>query len=252
MSETQSQGGSEGGLLARGLTRAYRGRRVLDGLDVFVAPGEVVGLLGPNGAGKTTCFRLLVGLERADHGTVHLDGRPLDGLALWQRVRAGLGYLPQEASAFRRLSVEDNLRVALEARRADPGEAARLLDQAGLSHLARARAGTLSGGERRRLELARCLAGAPRVLLLDEPFAGVDPVAVADLQRRIRALARAGIGVLLTDHAVREALGICDRAILLDGGRIMVAGRPEEVAADPLARARYLGHDFQLPARAQE
>ncbi len=234
------------GLRGRGLRRVHGGRAVLAGLDLLVRPGEVLGLLGPNGAGKTTCFRILAGLDEADAGAVTLDGLPLDGLPLWRRVRAGLGYLAQEPSVFRDLSVEDNLRVPLEARGAGVGEAEGLLDQLGLLPLRRARAGTLSGGERRRLEIARSLAARPRVLLLDEPFAGVDPVAVAVLQRHIRGLAAAGIGVLLTDHAVHEALHICDAAILLDAGQAMVRGSPEAVAADPFARARYLGPDFRL------
>ena len=231
--------------MARGLGRAFGGRRVLDGLDLDVAPGEVVGLLGPNGAGKSTAFKLIAGLERAEQGSVTLDGARLDGLPLWRRVRLGLGYLAQEPSVFRGLSVEENLRVPLE-RLGAAGDVDRLLAEAGLEHLRSSVAGALSGGERRRLEIARCLASRPRILLLDEPFSGVDPVAVADLQRRIRALAQRGIGVLLTDHAVREALGICDRAIVLDGGRPMVRGSPAEVAADPYARARYLGEGFRL------
>jgi len=236
---------SASGLIATGLRRTLGGRLVLGGVDLAVRPGEVVGLLGPNGAGKTTCFRLIAGLDRADAGTVTLDGAPLDGLPLWRRVRLGLGYLSQEPSVFRGLTVRENLLVPLERL----GEAARadgLLEEAGLAHLAGSQAGTLSGGERRRLEIARCLAANPRVLLLDEPFSGVDPVAVADLQGRIRALAARGLGVLITDHAVREALGVCDRALLLDGGRPMLGGTPEEVARDPTARARYLGAGFQL------
>ena len=238
------------GLRATGLIKRWRGRVVLDGLDIGVEPGEIVGLLGPNGAGKTTCFRLITGLLIPDGGQVSLAGRALDGLPLWRRTRLGLGYLPQESSIFRDLSARENLELALELRDARD-EAAALLEAAGLTHLALARAGTLSGGERRRLEIARCLAMRPTVLLLDEPFSGVDPVAVSDLQVRIRALADAGIGVLLTDHAVREALRICDRALILDGGRVMSAGTPAEVAADPHARARYLGHDFALDREAR-
>ena len=234
------------GLSATGIERTFVGRRVVDQVSLEVRPGEVVGLLGPNGAGKTTCFRIIAGLDRADRGQVRLDGAPLDGLPLWRRVRLGLGYLAQEPSLFRALTVRENLRVPLDARGAPDSEADALLDDAGLRALAHAPAGTLSGGERRRLEIARCLASRPRVLLLDEPFAGVDPVAVADLQRRIRGLASRGIGVLLTDHAVREALDICDRVVLLDAGRVMVAGTPAEVAADPHARARYLGESFRL------
>ena len=206
-----------------------------------------MGLLGPNGAGKTTSFRMIAGLLRADAGEVLLDGQALTGLRLWERVRRGLGYLPQEASVFRDLSVEANVVVALEGCGRSRAEAAELLRQGGLDKLSRQRAGGLSGGERRRLELIRCMATRPRVLLLDEPFSGVDPVAVADLQVRIRALAEAGVGVLLTDHAVREALGICHRAVILDGGEVMVEGSPQEVAGHAMARARYLGADFSLP-----
>lgn len=235
------------GLVATGLVRIYRGRRVVDGVDLQVEPGEIVGLLGPNGAGKTTCFRMITGLERPDLGQVQLDDQDLGRLPLWRRVRLGLGYLPQESSVFRKLSARQNLAVALEGQPDGPS-AEELLAEAGLSQVADSPAGTLSGGERRRLEIARCLALRPRVVLLDEPFAGVDPVAVADLQVRIRALARQGIGVLLTDHAVREALLICDRALLLDAGRVLVSGSPSEVATDAFARARYLGHDFVLEA----
>ncbi|MCK6505646.1 LPS export ABC transporter ATP-binding protein [Myxococcota bacterium] len=237
------------GLVARGLSRAFRGRRVVDGVDLAVAPGEVVGLLGPNGAGKTTCFRMVAGLEVPDQGEVWLDGQDLARQPLWRRARAGLGYLAQEPTVFRRLSARANLEVALQARGAPVSQAPDLLARAGLSHLSDQPAGRLSGGERRRLELARALAAAPRVLLLDEPFAGVDPVAVAALQAVILDLARQGLGVLVTDHAVRETLGICDRVVLLDGGRVMAAGAPAQVAALPAVRDRYLGHDFRWEPR---
>ena len=237
------------GLEARGLRKALGGRTVVASLGLAVRPGEVVGLLGPNGAGKTTTFRMLAGLVAPDVGEVFLDGRRLTGLRLWERVRLGLGYLPQEPSVFRRMSVADNVAVALEGAGRGGGEVTAILDEAGLAHLATQAAGRLSGGERRRLELARCLAAAPRIVLLDEPFSGVDPVAVSELQGRIRGLAERGIGVLLTDHAVREALGSCDRAVILDGGEVMAQGAPEVVAAHPHARARYLGADFELPPR---
>ncbi len=233
-------------LEARGLARAFGDRRVVDGVDLAVDRGEVVGLLGPNGAGKTTVFRMVAGLLPVDAGTVRLDGVEVSDWPLWRRARAGLGYLPQVPTVFRGVSVRANVEIALEARGAPRSGAEAVLDAAGLGHLAGARAETLSGGERRRLEIARCLAGAPHVLLLDEPFAGVDPVAVADLQRRVRTLADSGLGVLLTDHAVRETLGVCDRVIVLDRGTVQCAGSPASVAGDPRVRARYLGEDFPL------
>jgi lipopolysaccharide export system ATP-binding protein len=229
-----------------GLRHAYSGRQVLHGLDIRVLPGEIVGILGPNGAGKSTCFRAIAGLIRPIAGTVRLGGVCLDRLPLWRRVRAGLGYLAQEPAIFRSLSTRDNLRVAVEGVGGNPLIVDALLDKAGLLPLAEASAGTLSGGERRRLELARTLATGPRVLLLDEPFAGVDPLGVADLKARILALAGAGLGVLLTDHAVHDALPLCTWAILIESGEVLVQGTPSELAQDPLARARYLGPAFRL------
>ncbi len=254
MSELSASGGrgrdraAAVGLCATGLVYSYGRRRVVDGVALSVGPGEVVGLLGPNGAGKTTCFRMIAGMLRPEAGRISLAGTPLEGLPLWKRVRAGLAYLPQNPVGFRRLSVADNLRIPLRARRAPPDALPELLTLVGLTHLAASRAGSLSGGERRRLEIARCLATAPSVMLLDEPFAGVDPVAVGDLQRRIRHLSTQGIGVLITDHAAAETLGICDRAIILDGGGVIARGTPAEVAADPHVRSRYLGAEFRLPA----
>jgi lipopolysaccharide export system ATP-binding protein len=242
-----SEGGpAGGGLVAAGLGKAYGRRRVVADVSIGVAPGEVHGLLGPNGAGKTTVFRILAGVEAPDTGTVTLGGRPLDGLPLHRRARLGLGYLPQEDTLFRDLDVISN--VALAAAMAPGGPAPRaLLERVGIADLAARRVDGLSGGERRRLEIARLLALSPRVLLLDEPFAGIDPVAVGGLQHLVRALAAAGLAVLVTDHAVRETLAICDHATVLDGGIIQVVGAPSTVAGDPRARARYLGADFVLP-----
>lgn len=223
---------------------------MVDGVSLHVAPGEVLGLLGPNGAGKTTIFRILCGVESADEGEVWLGATRLDALPLHKRARLGLGYLPQEDTLFRDLTVFGNVALAVEVSRSrhDPTD---LLTQAGIAELATRRVDALSGGERRRLQIARLLAIRPRVLLLDEPFAGVDPIAVAGLQELVRSLARAGTAVLVTDHAVRETLAMCDRAIVLDSGTIQVEGTPSFVAADPHARARYLGHDFVLPPPLQ-
>jgi lipopolysaccharide export system ATP-binding protein len=231
-------------LEVRGIEASFGVHRVVQGISLDVGAGEVVGLLGPNGAGKTTVFRVLAGLLHADAGTVRLDGTDVTTWPLWRRARAGLGYLPQLPTVFRGVSVRANVEIALEARGAPRAGAQAVLDAAGLAHLGDQRAQTLSGGERRRLEIARCLAAAPRVLLLDEPFAGLDPVAVTDLRLRVRALAADGLGVLLTDHAVREALGACDRVVVVDGGVVQCTGDPASVARDPRVRARYLGEDF--------
>ena len=235
---------SQPALSAAGLRKSFAGRPVVQGVDLHVAPGEVVGLLGPNGAGKTTVFRMLAGLLALDAGEVRLQGQDVSALPLHARAQRGLGYLPQQPTVFRGLSVQANVQLVLEARGRPTALAAGILAEAGLEHLASAAAQTLSGGERRRLEIARCLAGEHVVLLLDEPFAGVDPVAVQDLQARVRALAQRGLGILMTDHAVREAMGICQRVVVIDGGIAVCAGSPEQVARDPHVRARYLGDDF--------
>jgi len=239
-------------LSARGLTKSYRGRKVVDDVSFDVRPGEVVGLLGPNGAGKTTSFRCVVGLIDPDAGQVQLGARDLSGLPLFERARLGLGYLPQEPSIFRALTVRENLLLVLETVGAGLSRAEResrvadQLSEFGLAHLAGARGETLSGGERRRAEIARLLLCKPQFLLFDEPFAGVDPIAVGELQKLIARLRERGLGILITDHAVRETLGTCDRAVLLFEGKLLVAGTPPEIAASDRARALYLGERFKL------
>jgi lipopolysaccharide export system ATP-binding protein len=237
-------------LVARGLAKSFRGRRVVDGVSFEVRPGEVVGLLGPNGAGKTTSFHCVVGLLKPDEGEVLLGGKDLAGLPLHRRARMGLGYLPQEASVFRKLSVRDNLLLVLEGRGVK-GQKARdkadeVLTEFELLRVADSLGETLSGGERRRAEIARSLVSEPSFLLFDEPFAGIDPIAVHELQRLIARLRQRGLGVLITDHAVRETLGICDRAVLLVEGRLLETGTPAEIAASQRARAVYLGERFKL------
>jgi lipopolysaccharide export system ATP-binding protein len=237
-------------LRARGLSKSFRGRRVVDGVSFDVSPGEVVGLLGPNGAGKTTSFHCVVGLLVPDAGTVQLGGRDLSGLPLHQRARLGIGYLPQEPSIFRKLSVRQNFLLVLEAsglsRKAQEEKADQLLTEFDLLRVANSKGETLSGGERRRAEIARSLLSEPKFMLFDEPFAGVDPIAVHDLQQLIHRLRERGLGVLITDHAVRETLGICDRAVLLVEGKLLESGTPTEIAASQRARAVYLGERFKL------
>jgi lipopolysaccharide export system ATP-binding protein len=237
-------------LRAEGLVKSYRGRRVVDGVSFHVAPGEVVGLLGPNGAGKTTSFNMVVGLVVPDAGKVTLGDEELTRLPMHRRARLGIGYLPQEASIFRKLSVRDNFLGVLEALGVPRAErvdrADRLLAEFRLEKVARSLGEQLSGGERRRAEVARSLLSNPKYILFDEPFAGVDPIAVGELQRLIGSLRDRGIGVLITDHAVREALGICGRAYILSSGSILEAGTPAEIAASPKARAVYLGEKFRL------
>lgn len=237
-------------LRASALEKSYGKRRVLKSVSVEVHAGEVVGLLGPNGAGKTTTFYCVVGLTRPDSGSVLLGDRDLTREPMFRRARYGISYLPQEPSVFRGLTVADNIRAILEtlplsteARRARLEE---LLEELSISHLANSNASSLSGGERRRLEITRALVIAPSFILLDEPFAGIDPIAVIDIQNIIVQLKERGIGVLLTDHNVRETLGICDRAYILNDGSILEEGDPETIAASPRAREIYLGERFRL------
>jgi lipopolysaccharide export system ATP-binding protein len=238
-------------LKATGLEKRYRSRKVVRGMSVEVAPGEVVGLLGPNGAGKTTAFYMIVGLVRCDAGRIHLGDRDITALPMHRRAELGLGYLPQEASIFRRLSVENNVLAILE-RRADLDRAAReqrleeLLEELRIGHVRRSLGLSLSGGERRRVEIARALAAEPRFMLLDEPFAGVDPLSVLDIQRIIGELTSRGIGVLITDHNVRETLGVCGRAYIVNQGTVIAAGNAEEILANPQVREVYLGESFRL------
>jgi lipopolysaccharide export system ATP-binding protein len=238
-------------LKATGLAKSYRSRPVVRDLSLELASGEVVGLLGPNGAGKTTAFYMIVGLVACDAGSIHLDDRDLTLLPMHRRAQLGLGYLPQEASVFRKLSVEDNVLAILETR-ADLERAARqerleqLLEELRIGHVRRTLGLALSGGERRRVEIARALAAEPRFMLLDEPFAGVDPLSVLDIQRIIRELTHRGIGVLITDHNVRETLGVCGRAYIVNQGTVIAAGTAEEVLANPQVREVYLGETFRL------
>ncbi|MFZ1903882.1 MAG: LPS export ABC transporter ATP-binding protein [Steroidobacteraceae bacterium] len=238
-------------LKATGLAKSYKTRPVVRDLSLEVTSGEVVGLLGPNGAGKTTAFYMIVGLVPCDAGRIYLDGTDLTALPMHRRAQLGLGYLPQEASVFRKLSVEDNVLAILETR-ADLDRAAReerlgqLLEELRIGHVRRSLGLSLSGGERRRVEIARALAAEPRFMLLDEPFAGVDPLSVLDIQRIIRELTHRGIGVLITDHNVRETLGVCGRAYIVNQGTVIAAGTAEEVLANPQVREVYLGETFRL------
>ncbi|HSM11627.1 MAG TPA: LPS export ABC transporter ATP-binding protein [Lysobacter sp.] len=238
-------------LVANGLRKSYRSREVVKDFGLTLDAGEVVGLLGPNGAGKTTCFYMIVGLVRADAGQIVLDGKDITGEPMYARAKYGVGYLPQEPSVFRKLSVTDNLRVVLELRddldRAGrERELASLMDELQISHVADQMGASLSGGERRRVEIARALAGNPRLMLLDEPFAGVDPISVGEIQRIVRHLKNRGIGVLITDHNVRETLGICDRAYILNEGGVLAQGAPDALLANPDVRRVYLGETFRL------
>jgi lipopolysaccharide export system ATP-binding protein len=238
-------------LRVESISKSFRSRRVVAGLDLTLSSGEVVGLLGPNGAGKTTAFYMIVGLIPCDDGKITLGDRDITALSMHRRARLGLGYLPQEASVFRHLSVEDNILAVLETRK-DLGATDRekaldqLLDVLHISLIRNSVGLSLSGGERRRVEIARALAAEPRFILLDEPFAGVDPISVLDIQRIIEHLKARGIGVLITDHNVRETLGICSHAYILSGGEVIAAGDAEEILANRQVREVYLGEDFRL------
>jgi len=238
-------------LQARGLTKSYRRRKVVDQVSLEVAAGEVVGLLGPNGAGKTTCFYMLVGLIASDAGEISLEGQPIGHLPIHRRAKMGLSYLPQENSVFRQLTVEENILAVLQLnasvqRKAQEQQLEHLLGELQIEHLRRQPAIALSGGERRRVEIARALATSPRFVLLDEPFAGVDPIAVIEIQRIVSFLRGRGIGVLITDHNVRETLGICDRAYILNDGKVLADGRPSELIANEQVRKVYLGENFKM------
>lgn len=243
-------------LVATGLQKHYGSRQVVKGVDLAVKSGEVVGLLGPNGAGKTTSFYMVVGLVVADRGTIELDGKSITHMPIYQRARLGLSYLPQEASVFRRLTVEDNIRAILELQDGEDGrplskpEIERrinmLLEELQIQHIRTSMAMSLSGGERRRTEIARALAANPRFILLDEPFAGVDPIAVIEIQRIVRFLKDRNIGVLITDHNVRETLAICDHAYIINEGSVLASGSPKDIIDNPEVRTFYLGDNFRM------
>ena len=237
-------------LSAHNLKKRYKARTVVHDVSFDVGSGEVVGLLGPNGAGKTTCFYMIVGLVTADGGEITLDDQVLTHRPIHQRARLGLSYLPQEMSVFRKLTVAENIQAVLELQKLSRAEIAtrleELLAELGIEHLRDNTAISLSGGERRRCEIARALASDPRLILLDEPFAGVDPIAVIDIQKIIRFLKEKGIGVLITDHNVRETLGICDRAFIINAGEVLASGRPDEIVRNEQVRQVYLGEHFRL------
>jgi lipopolysaccharide export system ATP-binding protein len=238
-------------LSAKGLQKRFRARHVVRDFGFSISEGEVVGLLGPNGAGKTTCFYMVVGLIPSDAGVIELDDMDITGLPMHARAKLGIGYLPQEPSVFRRLTVADNILAVLELRedldaRDRGAELESLLDELKIAHIADQKGVSLSGGERRRVEIARALAARPRYMLLDEPFAGVDPISVGEIQRIVRHLKERGIGVLITDHNVRETLGICDRAYILSEGAVLSKGTPAHILADDKVREVYLGREFRL------
>ncbi len=237
-------------LVIHNVSKKFKQRQVVRDVSFDVESGQVVGLLGPNGAGKTTSFYMVVGLVSPDEGDVEIDGKSIGKIPMFRRARSGLSYLPQEPSIFRRLTVAENIQVALDAQELSGAERSErlesLLEEFHIQHIRESYGYALSGGERRRVEIARALAGNPKFLLLDEPFAGIDPIAVGDIQEIVRRLKEQGIGILITDHNVRETLGICDRAHILKDGKIEVAGTADEIAASPLARKFYLGENFRL------
>jgi len=240
----------KGTLIATGLVKSYKARRVVNGVSLGVRAGEAVGLLGPNGAGKTTCFYMVTGLVPVDQGRIEIDGFDITAMPMYRRARLGIGYLPQEASIFRGLSVENNIRAVLEvvekSRKEREKTLDELLEEFHISHLRKSPSMALSGGERRRLEIARALASRPHYMLLDEPFAGVDPIAVADIQQLVRHLTTRGIGVLVTDHNVRETLKLIDRAYIIHNGEILKHGTADDIIADTDVRRLYLGEGFTL------
>lgn len=238
------------GLRVEALTKSYRGRTVVKDVSLKLRRGEVLGLLGPNGAGKTTSFYMITGLVPSDSGNIYLDGQNVSNLPMYRRARIGIGYLPQEASIFKTLSVAENIMAILEVTEADPFKRETMLDdlltEFDIAHLRNVKGAMLSGGERRRAEIARALASNPQILLLDEPFAGIDPIAVEDIRALIMRLKSRGIGVLITDHNVRETLSIVDRAVIMHDGRVLVEGEPKDILADEQVRKYYLGADFKI------
>jgi lipopolysaccharide export system ATP-binding protein len=238
------------GIVATLLAKSYKRRPVVRGVTLTLRRGEAVGLLGPNGAGKTTVFYMIIGLIAADQGTISLDGADITHLPMYQRARLGIGYLPQESSIFRGLSVEDNIRAVLELVEPDKSRRERklreLLDEFSITHIRHSPAVALSGGERRRVEIARALAANPKFMLLDEPFAGIDPIAIGDIRNLVRQLTARGIGVLITDHNVRETLELIDRALIIHEGKVLTEGTPDEIVNNPEVRRYYLGEEFSL------
>ncbi len=248
--EEPRQEPGHGYLAAHGLEKSYGGRKVVNGVTLYVRRGEAVGLLGPNGAGKTTAFYTITGLIKPERGQIELDGYDVTHLPMYQRARLGIGYLPQEASIFRGLNVEDNIRAVLEVvepnRRRREADLDALLDEFEITPRRKTPSIALSGGERRRVEIARALASRPNYMLLDEPFAGIDPKAVVEIQRLVRRLTNRGIGVLITDHNVRETLALTDRAYIIYSGEVLMEGRQDEIVNDPQVRQLYLGEDFRI------